>query len=181
MPHGLPNVDGGTIVRKMLSYFYSQCLSNATAAPSQHRQENMAPPLRVGNDLLNFLRRARGSILFLRVDDWQANEMRVPFSGMNLLAFIVDCARYHRLKDLEIRDDGLVRQSCVFHFGDQFPCSCVLDVGQRRFTYMRNQPLYTALVTCNGRWLHLRSFPAVQYAAIFNSLNPPIGLLLKSG
>src|SRR6266436_7085185 len=181
MPHGLPNVDRGTIARKMLTYFYGQSLSDAQATSSEQRQKNMTSTFCMGDDLFHFLRRARGSVLFLRVDDWQANEMRVPFSGMNLLAFIVDCARYHRLKDLKVRDDGFVRKSSVFHFGDQFLCSSVLDVRQREIAYARNQPFYSALVSCNCRWLHLRSLPAVQHAAIFNRLDPPVGLLPKSG
>jgi hypothetical protein len=79
----------------MLTYFYGHNLSDTQATPGKQPQKNAALTLRVSDDLLYLVRCACGPILFLRVDYRQADEMRVPFPGVNLLAFIVDCARYH--------------------------------------------------------------------------------------
>jgi len=99
---------------------------------------------------------------------------------MNLFALTVYNAGYHRLKDLEIANYGLVGQSSLFHVGDQFLCGCVLDIGQRRFPDVRRQPINRTFITVNGRWLNSSPLPPMEYMAILNRFDPPFGLLVES-
>jgi hypothetical protein len=161
-------------------YFERDSLFDPQATSGQQRIENTIPSRSVGHDFFNLLGRPRRSVLLLGIDGRHADEVRVPCSGMNLFAFLVNGACYHRLKDLKVTDGCFVREPNLFHAGNQFLRSSVLDVRQRRIANVRSEPFNGALMTGNGRWLYSSTLPAMEHSTVFNRLNPPISLLAES-
>lgn len=102
--------------------------------------------------------------------------MRVPSPGMNLLAFTAYDAGYHRLKDMNVVHDCLVGQFGLLHRCNQFLCSGVLDVGQWHIANVWRHPFNRRSITPDCGWPDSSTLAAMEDTAVFDRLNPPLGL-----
>src|SRR6516165_8769176 len=100
---------------------------------------------------------------------------------MNLLTLTVYDAGYHRLKDMNVVHDCFVGKFSLLHGPHQFLRGSVLDVRQRRLPYVRRHPFNRRFVTCDCGWLDSSTLAAMENTAIFNRLNPQLGLLAECG
>jgi hypothetical protein len=98
---------------------------------------------------------------------------------MNLLTFTVDNAGYYRLKDMNVVHNCFIGKFSLLHGRYQFLRGSVLDVGQWHFADVRRHPFNRRFVTCDCGWLDSSTLGTMEHTAIFNRLNPQLGLLAE--
>jgi hypothetical protein len=92
-------------------------------------------------------------MLFFLADHRQLNEVMIPFTRINLLAFLVHRGCNHEFDNLYIVHDGFRRKIRGRHLFHQFANGFIGDFGKQLFTEVRQKPCVQGVPpTRNRRW-----------------------------